>query len=323
MATLKDIAERAGVSPAAVSRVLNYDTTLSINDETKRRIFEAAEELDYTKHHKKQATTKKRFKFVQWHDSHEELEDLYYLAIRLGIENRAEELGIDLIKEDLSDLTDQHADGLIAVGKFDAAEIHLLRKTTDTMLFVDFDATSYGYSSIVVDFKQALTQVAEVIKETGSSSIGMIAGVETTKTMKQMIPDARYDYLVSQVGELTCLLESDFTVDGGYQNMKAYLDESKESERPKYFFMASDAIAVGALRALHEQGVKVPEEMGIISFNDISVAKYMTPPLTTVKVDTDQMGRLAVDALNALPIQDLSVPIKIEIGTSMMKRLSH
>lgn len=53
MATIKDIAEKAGVSPASVSRVLNYDATLSINDESKRRIFEVAEELNYTKHQKR------------------------------------------------------------------------------------------------------------------------------------------------------------------------------------------------------------------------------------------------------------------------------
>src|SRR3954462_8566690 len=87
MATIKDIAQIAGVSIATVSRVLNYDTTLSVSDETKKRIFEVAEELSYKK---KQARKQESGKIalLQWYTEKEELEDLYYMSIRLGVENR-------------------------------------------------------------------------------------------------------------------------------------------------------------------------------------------------------------------------------------------
>ena len=88
MATIKDIANLAEVSPATVSRVLNYDMELSVSQETRQKIFEVAEQLNYTKHKnkKKEVMT---FRLVQWYDSEEELADLYYLAIRLGIEKKA------------------------------------------------------------------------------------------------------------------------------------------------------------------------------------------------------------------------------------------
>ncbi len=88
MATIKDIAQLAGVSPATVSRVLNYDPELSVGLATKQKIFEAAERLNYTKHRKNAANAKQTLRLIQWYDDTEELEDLYYLSIRLGIEKK-------------------------------------------------------------------------------------------------------------------------------------------------------------------------------------------------------------------------------------------
>ena len=98
LATIKDIAEQAGVSSSTVSRVLNYDDTLSVGDDTKKRIFEVAEALDYTKYQKKQSKKQGKLAIVQWYTEKEELDDLYYLSIRLGVEKRAEEMNYDIIR---------------------------------------------------------------------------------------------------------------------------------------------------------------------------------------------------------------------------------
>ena len=116
MATIKDIAKQAGVSPATVSRVLNYDSGLAVGQETKKRIFEVAEALNYTKHQKKQKAEKQVIRLIMWYDSEEELDDLYYLAIRLGIEEKAAELNIRLMKESLNELSEEKTDGIIALG---------------------------------------------------------------------------------------------------------------------------------------------------------------------------------------------------------------
>ncbi|MBO1913948.1 LacI family DNA-binding transcriptional regulator, partial [Microvirga sp. 3-52] len=94
MATIKDIAEKAGVSSATVSRVLNYDASLSVADETKKKIFEAAEELSYRKRTSKRYINQK-IAVIHWYTEKEELNDLYYLSIRLGIEERCKEIGMN------------------------------------------------------------------------------------------------------------------------------------------------------------------------------------------------------------------------------------
>src|SRR5699024_3664758 len=93
MATIKDIAEKAGVSSATISRVLNYDSTIRVTDETKMKVFAAGEALSNRK-----KTTRKyidqKIAIVHWYTEQEELNDLYYLSIRLGIEDRCKELGL-------------------------------------------------------------------------------------------------------------------------------------------------------------------------------------------------------------------------------------
>ena len=122
MVTLKDIAKRVGVSPATVSRVLNQDKTLSVSQQTKQNILQATKELGYTKHRKVQNDSPATLKIalVQWYSKQEELNDLYYYAIRLGLEKRAQELQHQLLRyfhNDFSEIPDD-IDGIIAIGKF-------------------------------------------------------------------------------------------------------------------------------------------------------------------------------------------------------------
>ena len=89
MATIKDIAAKAGVSIATVSRVLNFDEAINVSDSTKKKIFEIAEQLDYVtlRERKSKKQDFLNIGIVHWYSDKEELEDPYYLSIRMGIEN--------------------------------------------------------------------------------------------------------------------------------------------------------------------------------------------------------------------------------------------
>ena len=271
MATIKDIAQKAGVSPATVSRVLNYDPDLSVSKETEQKVFEIAEALNYTKHKNKRRESAV-LRLVQWYDSEEELADLYYLAIRLGIEKRAEELNIRLIKEQLSELSDTETQGTIAVGKFDQAQMKQLKKLNEELLFVDFDGLALGINSLVVDFSQGVQLIIDQFIKEKHERIGILSGMEYTKGSRHEIDDPRFLVFREYLTRLKLYNEADhlqgaFTIEGGYTAMKTYLES--HTDYPTAFFASSDALAIGAMRAIQGHGLRIPEDISVIGFNDV------------------------------------------------------
>lgn len=321
MATIKDIAQLAGVSPATVSRVLNYDKELSVSLETKQKIFEAAEHLNYTKHHKNTPTNQKTLRLIQWYNDKEELEDLYYLSIRLGIEKKAEEANITLIKETWDAISEQSTNGTIALGKFDEKQLVALKKAHEHLLLVDFDGADYQINSLVVDFHSSIQKVIDYFLSQNATSILMLAGVEYTKMGHQLLNDPRiaaYQQIMSAKGLPITIIEADFSVESGYQKMKEYL----ENAHPSFdaLFAANDTLAIGALKAITEKGLKVPDDLSIIGFNDISVAKYVSPSLSTIKVYTEWMGSLAVETILQMMNENAPVSRKIIVETELVLR---
>ena len=123
MATIKDIAEQAQVSISTVSRVLNYDETLSVNAATKTRIFEIADALDYQTKSQKRGKKKLSLLLINYYSLEGEVEDPYYLSVRVAIERRAAQLGYKLTNISRGEEFRQgNADGVICLGTFNEVD---------------------------------------------------------------------------------------------------------------------------------------------------------------------------------------------------------
>ncbi|MED3563246.1 LacI family DNA-binding transcriptional regulator [Bacillus xiapuensis] len=327
MATIKDIAQLAGVSIATVSRVLNYDTTLSVGDDTKKRIFEAAEELSYKKMPARKQESGK-IALLQWYTEKEELEDLYYMSIRLGVENRCRHHGIQMagyFQDNIEDLKQDDVRGLIAIGKFSSKQVKSLSSVTKNIVFVDYSPDEEQFDSIVIDFEKSTKKVLDHLMKKGHEKIGYIGGREVFKDKTSMIEDPRESTFKRYLAEKGLLNEAymyngSFSVQDGHSLMKKAIHEHGE-QLPTAFFAANDSIAVGALRALLEEGIPVPDRVNIIGVNDISLAKYVFPSLSTVKVYTELMGETAVDTLLER-IEGRTITKKIMIATKLILRNS-
>ena len=325
MATIKDIAELAGVSIATVSRVLNYDSTLSVGDETKKRIFEAAEQLSYKKKQAKKLETGK-IALLQWYTEKEELEDLYYMSIRLGVENQARQLGFSVAKyfqDNYGDLKQDEVQGLIAIGKFSNKQIKDLVSITNNIVFVDTSPDEEQYDSIVIDFEKATKKVIDHYLTNGHEKIGYIGGREVFKDQTSLIEDQRESTFKAYLAEKGRLNEDfmyvgAFSVSDGHALMKKAIHEHGEN-LPTAFFAANDSLAIGALRALLEEGIPVPNRVNIIGVNDISISKYVYPSLSTIKVFTELMGETAVNTLSE-KIEGRKTAKKIIISTQLIIR---
>lgn len=280
--------------------------------------------MNYTKH-KQKKREQRVLRFIQWYDTEEELEDLYYLAIRLGIEKKAEELQVRLVKETLSELTDSVADGTIALGKFSQEQIRQLEQFSGPLLFVDTHGSIYGHDSIVVDFEQAIELVIDHFIRENHTKIGILSGVEYPKNSQYQLEDARFRAFKIRMNQLKLYdeqfhLQGKFTIDGGYQAMSDFLAQAKEI--PTAFFASSDALAIGAMRAVQKHGLRVPEDISIIGFNDVSVAKYVSPELSTIRVYTEWMGELAVETTMNLIEEAAPVSKRTVIATELILRHS-
>ncbi len=327
MATIKDIAERAGVSSATVSRVLNYDATLSVADETKKRVFEAAEELSYRKRSSKRYVEQK-IAVVHWYTEKEELNDLYYLSIRLGIEERCKEIGMTpevYFYNQIKDIKAAEIEGIIAVGKFSDQQVKELTAINPMVVFVDYSPNEDKYDAVVIDFEIATKKIVDYFISTNHSEIGFIGGRELLKGNTEPLEDLREKSFRSYLEEKGLFDEryvyvGAFSVDDGYNLMQQAIQELGE-DLPTAFFMSSDVMAIGSLRALHEAGIAIPERVSIIGINDMSVSKYLYPSLSTVRVYTEVMGETAVDTLLER-MEGRKIAKKVFISTKLMIRQS-
>lgn len=325
MATIKDIAEKAGVSSATVSRVLNYDVTLSVADTTKKRIFEAAEILDY----QKRPTTKRKHRkiaVVHWYTEKEELNDLYYLSIRLGIENRSKELGMDAevyFYDDLSEASSNEIDGIIAVGKFSHEQVQTLKEVSSQIVFVDCSPDEEKYDAVIVDFSTVIQKMIDYFISTGHTSIGFIGGQEWLFGEEEPVEDIR-EKIFSQYMQEKGLYDERlmfigcFSVDDGFKLMQQAMEELGK-DLPTAFVMSSDVLAIGGMRALHEANISIPERVSVIGINDISVSKYMYPALSSVRVYTEVMGEAAVDTM-VERFAGRKIAKTVSISTTLMVR---
>lgn len=331
MATIKDIAEKAGVSQSTVSRVLNLDETLSVSEDTRSRIFRIAEDLHY---HKKSRKTipqagldSHKIVIFEWYTREEELDDLYYYAIRIGLERQAQELGYEIIrifnKDDWSLM--QEADGVIALGKFSPKTIQDLESYGKPLIFVDSNTLYLGHSCVTTDLEDSVIMVLDHFLEKGHEEIGLLVGQEETadETPLQMDPRQRtfQQYLTAKgFYQERFAAVGQFSTESGYQLMEQLI-QGLGNELPTAFFMASDALAVGALRSLQEHQIAIPDRVSIISFNDTSIAKYVFPALSTVTVYTEEMGKQAIQMLRQIfQGTQPSVPYMVKLATKLTIR---
>lgn len=324
MATLKDIAKRAKVSTATVSRVLNEDETLSVSEDTRKRILDVAEELEYKKNKLKKFS--KKILLLQWYTPEEELDDLYYQAIRLGAEQRITEqnLEVERLFHKLPVKVHKDIDGICAIGKFNNKQVQQLKKFKKPLCFIDSDQMSAGADSVIIDFEYAVCSVIDEIISLGHKKIGFLGGEEYTQDQPHPLKDPRKEIFRRELERLhlyngNYFYAGPFSTDSGQKMMSQALLDHPE-DLPTIFFAANDSIGIGAMRELQNKQIAVPERVSIIGFNDSNVARYVYPALSTIYVDTNSLGATGIDLLIERMNSKREIVKKVTLSTIYMKR---
>jgi len=335
MATIRQIAKEAGVSPATVSRVLNEDDTLNISKETKRRIFEVTERLAYTKHKNKNRQTtlekKKKFALLNWYTEHQELNDPYFISIRIGIEDSCQNNDIILDKyynspELHNQIKDTNYDGLIILGRHSDEDIEFFKTLSTNIVFVHSNDPKYEHDCVLADFLALTQDVLEFLLSKNHKKIAYIGGREKINGSYDIFIDAREIEFKRLLSSKNLFDENYFYV-GKYKMQSGYelankLIENNKTNLPTAIFTGNDSIAIGATKAIKEHGLSIPNDIAIISVNDIPTLQYLSPALSTVKIYTEFMGDTAVKLLLERINSDRELCKKVYIPYKLILRES-
>jgi LacI family transcriptional regulator len=300
--TIKDVAEAAGVSTATVSRVFNE--TAHVDEDTSRRVSVAARRLNYWPNGSARSLTTSRS-----HAIGVLLPDLFgefFSEIIRGIDHAARNERFQIlvssshadVGELVSAVRSMHGriDGLIAMA-LDGDSADLIRRVCSSfpVVLLNTGFRVKGCSTLSIANLEGAGAMGRHLVQLGHRTIAMIKGPsgnadaeERLKGFRQALTGAGVDLPAS------LQIAGDFTESSGYHAAAAIL---AHRPRPTAVFTANDYMAIGLLGALRQAGVRVPEELAVAGFDDIAIAQYLSPPLTTVHVDAYEEGQRAVGLL--------------------------
>jgi len=338
--TIYDVAERAGVSIATVSRALN--SLDSVRPATRDRVLRAMDELDFVPNAVARGLSIGKhgilglvFTRVVGENNGlavEEASLLYTDIVIRGAETRAAEKGYSLL---LSSFDESHPSGMSALlsltGTVDGLVVmdrvlgdedvaYLARRIPVVLLAGRGDSSAA--ITVRVDNEQAMDSLAEhLIGVHRVRRVGFVTGALESPDALARAKGFR-EAVLRRGGSIDDVdfLEADWTSAGGEAAMRARLQ--RDESLPEVFACANDQMAVGVIFALQESGRRVPDDVAVTGFDDITLTRYFSPPLTTIRQSGGLLGAVAVDALVATLDGDTTVDRTIVLPTQLVVRAS-
>lgn len=327
MATMKDVARLAGVSTSTVSHVINNDRFVS--EATRKKVDNAIKTLNYTP-----SALARSLKLNQTHTIGMLISassNPFYSELVRGVERSCFERGYSLIlcntdgdenrmNSSLETLLQKRVDGLLLL----SAEIHppfrdILRRYPGVpTVMMDWSPFDEGGDIIQDNSLLGGEMATQHLIDQGYTRIACIGGPVDKSPSRMRLEGYRK---AMQKAGLPVLpgyeTVGDFEFSGGYHAMRQLLALKTP---PEAIFSCNDAMAVGVYHALYQAGLTVPKDMAVIGYDDIELARYMSPPLTTIHQPKDELGELAVDILIHRMAQPDLTQQRLQLTPELIKR---
>ena len=302
--TMTEVAVRAGVSKATVSRVLSQTQTIA--PDTQRRVLEVVRQLNYHKniHARRLATGRSDlFGLVI-----SEITNPYFHEIIRGFQAEAWDRGFDVVLCNTEYSAERNQVTIRKLIESDVRGVAIMTSSLDRGATAELIAAGIGtvfcnlspagrlLSNISIDYPRGISQAIEHVVQLGHRSAAVIAGPEdnrTAVTIRQALLSGLNKHRLTTLSAIN----SNYQVDAGASAVRAILSAR---ELPTVIFCGSDLIAMGAMNALQQAGMRVPEDVSVVGIDDISFAFLARPPLTTIRVPRERLGRIAFQALEKM-----------------------
>ncbi len=328
MVTIKEIANKSGFSQATVSRLLNGDESLSIAEDTRKAIIRSALSLGYDRSNIK--TPIDRIGLLFWMSESEELQDLYFKQLRESLEKYAKLSNMDLIAiKKTTKLADLPSDinGFIGVGGFRSDEMHALKKKYKRGVILEINPEPELFDTVRPDTDRSVAVAIQSFLNKGYQSIGFIGGSHYHPDLQIEEEDSRERVFRQELIRRDLYQEhyiftgGPFSVDNGYTLAKRLIDSCRE-DLPEAILVASDTLSVGVLQAFNEAAINIPNDIELLSINDNDIAKFVSPPLSTFRIDVNEMAKSAIDLLLEQLVHPRTITKTVLIGTELVIRKS-
>ena len=304
---LDQIAAKCNVSKMTVSRVLRNDAKVS--DATREKVLCAAKEANYFPlGNRKNSSVGDGLQYYILFQKDRSLKDAFFSDIILSIQKELFAAGrgcsFGVIKNDYSDflklfniIQAGNTDGVLVVGDVPAEYVNILLERFPRLVLVDHPGDvgiSRSYNSVVCDQQLGSSMAVHHLIKLGRRRILLITGPRGHYFSKQMLAgyiDTLSDSDIEFDPKL--MVNADFHIKGGYEAVKRALEDGLQFDA----IFTNDEMACGASQALHAAGINVPADVSIVGFDGLLMGEAANPALTTVLVDREEMGKMAVKRL--------------------------
>ena len=334
MATIKDIATAAGVSIATVSRVLNHDPTLNAGAETKLRVLEIAESLEYVplkqrKISADQTDVRLNIGLVNWYSESELAEDPFYLYLQKHVEKKCAQEGFNCCSVIHLDgayvpAVNIRVDGLIAIGRFSVEETDQLAMLTPYIVFLDSSPDDLRFDAVMVNVRSGIKDALRYLYDLGHRRIAYVGGNTVNDNRMKNPIDEREEQYCNFMKEKD-IFDSSLLFIGerlSYEEgvRQCHVMVNREDPLPSAILTGNDTVATGVLSTLQHCGISVPGQVSLVGFNNLPTMKHLSPPVTTVNIPMETIADCALQLLQERISGRYSMPRKVFIPTSLKMR---
>lgn len=313
--TIKDVAEKAGVSIATVSRVIN--NSKQVSQQVKEKVLKAIEEMDFKPNPVARSLVMKKSRLIGVVVP--EMSSYFFGEIMNGIEEIFRTHAYDIIicnscgnhEQEMRDLdlfTAKQVEGIIFMSwKLENQVVDHIKKMKIPVIMINRNTSKLAVPSVSIDNYKAAYELTQYLLEKGHREIVLIRnsidvdafGLEQYKGYKQALMDYGID------ANKNFVKYGDFSLDNSYNIVKSLIEEDN---LPTAIFATSDVMAIGAINALKDSGLNVPEDVSVVGFNDIRLASIYRPKLTVIHQPLYNIGTVAakmtIDYINGNESED-------------------
>jgi DNA-binding LacI/PurR family transcriptional regulator len=321
MVTLKDIALKAGVSVSTVSRVISAERENPASKETTDKIWSLVKELGYRPNQNAKQLVKgladqdevKGSIGCIFTSTVDVNNDPFFSCIGLGIQTELRKHGYQLgyalstynmtFSEVYNQVIKKPVQGIIVTGRFESELIDFLQKQFKHIVYAGVNSIDGGFDEVICDGYQGAQTALSHLFQVGHKEIGYVGYIPECVENGYLINEHRYksycDFLKSHDMKLNInhIIHTELRTSTSYERVKSFLETKVKADLPTAFYCANDATAFGLMKALQEKGYLIPNDIAVIGLDDVEMASFVTPTLSTVSIPRKELGVRAVKQL--------------------------